>query len=430
MSKQHRWHPAWTVAVVAFLALIGAAGFRAAPSALMIPVEESLGFDRTVLSTAISVNLLLFGLTAPFAAALMERFGVRDVVTAALALIGLGALLSTFATRPWQMVATWGVMIGLGAGSMALVFAATVVNAWFTTNKGLVMGILTSGSAAGQLVILPVVAWAVEHLDWRPATWVVTAFALAVIPLVRLFLHSSPAAVGVTPYGSPPGTPVEHIPTSAPQGPAARDAALRTLRVLRAAARFPTFWFLALGFAVCGATTNGLVGTHFIPGAHDHGMPTTVAAGLLAAVGVFDILGTIASGWLSDRFDPKLLLAAYYFGRGISLMALPSLLGATVQPSMWFFIIFYGLDWVATVPPTAILCQRAFGSEGTIVFGWVFASHQVGAAIAALAAGFVREAHGSYTPAWLGGAALCAIATLVTLAIRRGVRHDLVSAPA
>lgn len=416
-------HPAWTVAAVAFLALIGAAGFRAAPSALMIPVEQELGFDRTVLSAAISINLLLFGLTAPFAAALMERFGVRNVVTAALALIGLGAGLSTLATRPWQMLATWGVLIGLGSGAMALVFAATVVNAWFVRNRGLVMGVLTSGSAAGQLVILPIVAWAADHISWRPATWVVTAFAIGVIPLVRLFLHDSPAAIGVTPYGAPTGTPVESVAQD--RDPyAAAAAARRTVRVLGAAARVPTFWFLATGFAVCGATTNGLVGTHFIPSAHDHGMPTPIAAGLLAAVGVFDILGTIASGWLSDRFDPKWLLAGYYLFRGISLMVLPSLLGATVQPSMWFFIIFYGLDWVATVPPTSMLCARAFGKDATIVFGWVFASHQIGAAGAALAAGWVREHHGSYTLAWLGGAALCGVATLVTLAIDKR-RHEL-----
>lgn len=418
-----RVHPAWAVAAVAFLALVGSAGFRAAPSALMVPVEQDLGFDRTVLSAAISVNLMLFGLTAPFAAALMERFGIKNVVTVALALIGTGALLSTFATRPWQMLATWGAMIGLGTGSMALVFAATVVNAWFVAHRGLMMGILTSGSAAGQLVILPLVAWTVDHIGWRPATWVVTAFAIAVIPLVRVFLHESPAALGITPYGAPTDVPVEQLPTAPDRG-AATAAARRTVRVLGAAARYPTFWFLAIGFAVCGATTNGLVGTHFIPGAHDHGMPTTVAAGLLAAVGVFDIAGTIASGWLSDRFDPKLLLAAYYFGRGISLMALPGLLGATVQPSMWFFIIFYGLDWVATVPPTSILCRRAFGSDSTVVFGWVFASHQIGAAFAAVAAGWVRDHHGSYTLAWLGGASLCAVATLVTLAIGKQP-HDL-----
>ncbi|GAB3624417.1 MFS transporter [Mariniluteicoccus endophyticus] len=428
MTRTRRWHPAWTVTAVAFLALVAAAGFRAAPSALMVPVEQSLGFDRTVLSTAIAVNLLLFGLTAPFAASLMERFGVRNVVTLALLLIGGGAGLSTLATRPWHMVATWGVLIGLGTGSMALVFAATVVNAWFLRNRGLVMGVLTSGSAAGQLLILPLVAWTVDHIDWTYATWVVTGFALAVIPLVRLFLHESPAALGVTPYGTPPGVPVVPVRVSHAPG-AATAAAARTVRVLVAAMRYPTFWYLAIGFAVCGATTNGLVGTHFIPGAHDHGMPTTVAAGLLALVGIFDIIGTVASGWLSDRLDPKWLLAAYYFGRGIALVALPSLLDASVRPSMWFFIVFYGLDWVATVPPTSMLCARAFGKDATIVFGWVFAAHQIGAAAAALGAGWLRAVHGSYTLAWVGGAGLCAVATFVTVAIGR-TQHDLRVRPA
>lgn len=422
-QARRRLHPAWIVAAVAFLALVGAAGFRAAPGVLMVPLQREFGWNTTVLSAAVSINLVLFGLTAPFAAALMERFGIRKVTATALVLIGMGSALTVLVNQSWQILLTWGLLIGLGTGSMALVFAATIANTWFTKSRGLVIGILTAGSAAGQLVFLPFIAVLAQEPGWRQASLLIAAGALAVVPLVLKFLRNSPADVGVLPYGAEPGagTPVMAAPSASEpftNGPRA-NAAVRALQVLRRASRIRTFWALAAGFAICGATTNGLIGTHFIPSAHDHGMPETTAAGLLAVVGIFDIVGTIASGWLTDRFNPRILLAVYYQFRGIGLLVLPLLLSAEVQPSMIVFVVIYGLDWVATVPPTAAICRDVFGADGSVVFGWVFAAHQLGAAAAALAAGALRDATGHYTYAWLGAAAMCTIAAVISATIRK-----------
>jgi MFS family permease len=415
---RRRLHPAWTVAAVAFLALVGAAGFRAAPGVLMVPLQQEFGWSTTVLSAAVSINLVLFGLTAPFAAALMERFGIRAVTATALVLIGMGSALTVLVNQSWQILLTWGLLIGLGTGSMALVFAATIANTWFSRSRGLVIGILTAGSAAGQLVFLPFIAILAQDPGWRQASLLIAAGALAVVPLVLKFLKNSPADVGVLPYGAAPagGRAEEQPAAEAGDRP---NAAVRALQVLRRASKVRTFWALAAGFAICGATTNGLIGTHFIPSAHDHGMPETTAAGLLAVVGIFDIVGTIASGWLTDRFNPRVLLAVYYQFRGIGLLVLPLLLNAEVQPSMIVFVVIYGLDWVATVPPTAAICRETFGADGSVVFGWVFAAHQLGAAAAAIIAGALRDATGHYNYAWFGAAAMCTIAAVISASIRR-----------
>jgi predicted MFS family arabinose efflux permease len=405
-----RVHYAWVVAGVAFATLVAGAAFRAAPGPLMVPLHEG-GWSIVTMSAAVSVNLVLYGLTAPFAAALMERFGLRRVVSAGLLLIAAGAGLSVLAQAAWQLILTWGVLIGLGTGSMALVFAATVANAWFVKRRGLVIGILTAGGAAGQLVFLPLVAYLAEATSWIVASLLIAAAALAVLPLVVALLRDRPADLGLAPYGG------DSLVT--PMVPTGTSAAGLALGALQRAGRTKAFWALAGAFAICGATTNGLIGIHFIPSAHDHGMATTTAAGLLMLVGVFDIVGTVASGWLTDRIDPRLLLVAYYTFRGVGLLLLPWLLADTVHPRMVVFIVVYGLDWVATVPPTAVLCRRLFGDQGTIVFGWVFASHQFGAAAAALTAGIIRDTFGSYTYAWFGGAALCLIAAVLSIALRQ-----------
>ena len=418
------------------MALLCAAGFRAAPGVLMVPLQEEFGWSRGVVSLAVGVNLVLFGVTAPFAAALMERFGVRAVTSVALGLIAAGSGLSVAVTGSWQLVLLWGVLIGLGTGSMALVFAAIVANRWFVRRRGLVMGVLTAASATGQLVFLPVVALMSERSGWRSASLVVAAAALAVIPLVLLRLRDSPAELGVAPYGAPTGLPVDSRgtvtwpsatlpvrgPTSETFGPSERGtpgAARRAVEILGEAARTRTFWALAGGFAICGASTNGLIATHFIPSAHDHGMPETTAAGLLAVVGVFDIVGTVASGWLTDKVNPRLLLAAYYSLRGAGLLMLPGLLSDSLHPSIIAFVVVYGLDWVATVPPTAALCREAFGEAGSVVFGWVFAAHQIGAAVVSVGAGVIRDTTGQYTMAWVGAACLCLVAAFVSTRVGR-----------
>ncbi|MBP2706666.1 MFS transporter [Microbispora sp. RL4-1S] len=406
-------HRAWIVAAVAFVAIIGAAGFRATPGVLITPLQDEFGWSRGAISLAVSVNLLFYGLFSPFAAALMDRFGMRRVVSCALVLVAVGSGLTVLMTATWQLVALWGVLVGIGTGSMALVFAATLTDRWFARHRGLVTGILTAGGATGQLVFLPVLAHLAEMQGWRYAAITVSAAALVVVPLVWFLLRDTPEELGLTALGAT--GPVVRAPAS--------GAAARALRVLRQAAGRRPFWFLVAGFAVCGASTNGLVGTHFIPAAHDHGMGETTAASLLAVIGVFDIAGTIASGWLSDRVDSRVLLTVYYALRGLSLLVLPQLFAATAHPSMLVFIIFYGLDWVATVPPTVALCRKIFGADGAVVFGWVFASHQIGAAIAATAAGVIRDRLGNYDAAWYGAGALCLVAAVLSFrVVDRAVR--------
>ncbi|GHH06990.1 MFS transporter [Streptomyces lanatus] len=414
--RRPRIHRAWFVAAVTFVTILGAAAFRSLPGLLIDPLNEDFGWSRGTIGAAVSVNLALYGLTAPFAAALMDRFGIRRVVAVALTVIALGSGLTYWMTAAWQLLLCWGLLVGLGTGSMALAFAATVTNRWFTERRGLVTGILTAASASGQLIFLPLLSWMVEEHSWRPAAVTVALTALAVVPFVWLLLRDHPADVGLKPYGS-----AEFIP----KPPPARGAARRAVTVLFSAARTGPFWLLAGTFAICGASTNGLIQTHFVPAAHDEHMPVTAAASLLAVIGVFDVVGTIASGWLTDRFEPRRLLAVYYAFRGISLLFLPILLAPTVHPPMLFFIVFYGLDWVATVPPTVALCREQYGDDSAIVFGWVLASHQVGAALVAFLGGVARDAFGSYDMVWYAAGALCAVAALMALVIRRRTTDDL-----
>ncbi|MGW6744227.1 MFS transporter [Streptomyces sp. NPDC055025] len=406
-------HRAWFVAVVTFVTIIGAAAFTSLPGLLIDPLHSEFDWSRGTIGFAVSVNLALYGLTAPFAAALMDRFGIRRIVAVALTVISVGSVLTVWMTAAWQLVLYWGILVGLGSGSMALAFAATVANRWFVARRGLVTGILTAAGASGQLVFLPLLSWLVENHGWRPAAITVSLAALAVVPFVWLLLRDHPADVGLPAYGAE-----EFVAKPAPVPGAAR----RAVSVLLSAARTGPFWLLAGTFAICGASTNGLVKTHFVPAAHDHGMPITAAASLLAVIGVFDVVGTIASGWFTDRFEARRLLAVYYALRGVSLLFLPMLLAPSVHPPMVFFIVFYGLDWVATVPPTIALCREHYGEDSAIVFGWVLASHQVGAAVVAFAGGLARDVFGSYDVVWYASGALCAAAALMALIIRSAPR--------
>jgi MFS family permease len=412
-----RTHWAWVVAAVSFIAILGAAGFRSVPGVMMNPLHHEFGWSHGVVGLAMSVNMTLFGLTAPFAAAVMDRFGVRPVLSAALLLIATGSALSVTMTTSWQLVLLWGVLVGVGTGSISMGFVATVATRWFEAKRGLVTGVLTAASATGQLIFLPIVAEVTTRHGWRWASLIVAAAALSVVPLVLVFMRNYPQDKGLTPYGATAAAEPAVVPASS--FAAAFDG-------LRIGARVPAFWLLAASFAICGMTTNGLIGTHFIPAANDHGMPTTVAAGLLATIGILDVAGTVFSGWLTDRVDPRLLLVVYYAGRGLSLLLLPSLLSPQAEPSTWVFVIFYGLDWVATVPPTIVLCRNYFGARSPVVFGWVFAFHQLGAAIAAAGAGRLRDLQGNYDTAFYLAAGLCFVAVILCA----NVRKVQVSAPA
>ena len=420
MTKKRLLHPAWFAVGVTFITRAITAGFRSASSVLIIPLEDAFGWGREQVSLAIAINVLVYGLVAPFAAALMERFGIRRVVMSALFAVSIGAGLTIFMNAPWQLMALWGFVIGASTGSLALVFAATVANRWFVQKRGIVIGALTASSATGQLIFLPGLSHLAEMNGWKSVSLSITFVALALIPFVWLFLKERPQDAGVLPYGAPADWS-EPAKSSMGAGALAIDT-------LRQASKKKDFWYLFGSFFVCGLSTNGLIGTHFIPAAHDHGMGMTTAASLLALVGVFDVVGTIASGWLTDKYDPRKLLFIYYSLRGLSLLLLPSILFATVHPSTLVFVIFYGLDWVATVPPTIMLCRTILGPErATVVYGWVFVAHQIGGAIAAFGAAVLRVQFGDYAIAFYISAAMCLITSYFVLQIAKGQSREAIT---
>ncbi len=415
-------HYAWIVAGVTFLALLAAAGARATPGVILLPLGNEFQWSRATVSSIVSINILLYGLIGPFAAALYQRFGLRRSMLTAMGLITIGYGLSTLATQYWQFVVLWGFVVGAGSGMAAVVLGAAVANRWFTERRGLVMGVLTASTATGQLVFLRTLATA-STSDWRWAIWITAGATALVLPVIWFLMRDDPRDVGLRPYGET--GPVE---PNAMAGKPQENPAKRAIRVLFEAARVRDFWLLAGSFFVCGASTNGLIGTHMIAAAFDCGIPEVDSASLLMAMGVFDLVGTTASGWLSDRYNCRYLLFGYYGLRGLSLMFLPqALLGPTV--GLGVFAVFYGLDWIATVPPTVRLTGEVFGREkASIVFGWIAAAHQAGAAFAAFAAGAVRTEYGSYTWAFIGAGVLCVIAALIVLPIAKGRREVAVAA--
>ncbi|MFA3836991.1 MFS transporter [Streptomyces aureus] len=386
----------WTVAAGAALAIVTAGAFSTLAGLLVGPLHEDLGWSRASVGLGSLVNMVVYGASAPFAAALMDRLGMRRVAAGALCLVGAGAGLATTMTAPWQFVLYWGVLVGLGTGAVATTFAATVTERWFVARRGLVTGLLTAASVVGQFVFLPVLSWVIDAYSWRAAAAALALAAAGALPVVWAAVRDPR------------------------KGPALReDAARRALRTLARAARTGPFWLLAGTFAVCGASTNGVMWTHFAPAAHDHGMPVTVAASLLSLIGIFNVAGTVASGWLTDRADPRRLLAVYYALRGLTLLALPLLLTSAVDAPLVAFTVVFGLLDVATVPPTIALCRAHYGADAPVVFGWVSAAHQVGAGAVAFAGGTARDAFGSYDPVWVGAGALCAGAALLALTLRR-----------
>ena len=401
-----RVHYAWVVAGAGFAALLASAAFRAVPGVVMVPLQEEFGWSRATISVAVSINLVVFGLSGPFSAALVERVGLRKVVTVALGLIAASAAITPLATQPWHLYLLWGLVSGAATGAVAPVLAAMIATRWFAARRGLVVGLLTAANSTGQLIFLPLMA----HLamgGWRWAMAVVGGAALLALPIAGLLLRDRPADIGLTPYGGVAEPPRGAAPPSS------------AIAVLREAMRTGTFWALAASFFVCGATTVGLIAVHFIPAAHDHGMTATTAAGMLAVMGILDIAGTTGSGWLTDRMDPRRLLFWYYALRGVSLVLLSNAL-TTQSYTLVLFVAFYGLDWIATVPPTVALVARRFGPDKAgIVFGWVFTFHQFGGAMAAWGAGAIRGWSGDYLPVFIASGVLCGLAALVVLRIPR-----------
>jgi sugar phosphate permease len=401
------------VAAITFLALLSSAGIRATSTVMILPLEHDFGWDRATVSLALSVNLLLYGLCGPFAGALMTRFGLKRVMLAALLTLATATVTSVMMNSIWQMVGLWGVLVGLGSGAMALVLGATVATRWFVKRRGLVTGIFAASTATGQLIFLPQQAAIVETAGWRVAVAIVSIVALSVAILVALFMRDDPRDVGVEPYGAD---------QSAPTAPSIRGNPFTlAMDTLFQSAKVKDFWLLAGSFAICGATTVGLISVHLIPASVDHGFDEITAAGMLATMGAFDLVGTTFSGWLTDRFDPRKLLVWYYTGRGIALLFLPAAYSLGV-PALAAFVVLYGLDWVATVPPTVRLLADRFSKERVgPVFGWVFAAHQFGGSFAAYAAGAVHTALGDYLVAFLTAGALCLIASGLILGLTRRI---------
>jgi len=401
---------AWLVVAVTFLALLVAAGLRSAPGVMMVPLETHFGWDRATISASAAIGIFLYGLVGPFAAALMLSFGIKRTMLGGLALMTASTFASLWMTEPWHYVLTWGVLSGVGSGAVASVLGAAVVNRWFATRQGLVMGMLTASAATGALVFLPFLAWLSQAGAWKPVAIAVACACAALIPLVLLLVPEHPGDVGTRRFGE--------TGDSAPPPPLKQAATIGlAFGALFRAAKTPMFWLLFGTFYVCGLTTNGLVGTHMIAFCGDHGIAPVAAAGLLSMMGFFDLFGTTASGWLTDRYDPRKLLFVYYGIRGLSLLALPFL--DFGPASLLLFSLFYGLDWIATVPPTVKLANVAFGErEAPIVFGWIMAGHQLGAATAAFGAGAIREWTGSYSPAFLIAGGFALVASVVVLGWR------------
>lgn len=408
-AREPRFHRAWVIAVVAGAAIVTAGAFTTVPGLLVTPLHENYSWDRGQIALAASVNMILFGLTAPFAAALMDRVGIRRVVVGALLLVSAGALLTSFMSQPWQLVAYWGVLIGLGSGCLTMTFAASITADWFDKRRGLVTGALSSSSHLGQLIFLPLLAWSVDRFDWRPPVVTLAFVALAVAALVFLLLRDHPADVGAKPYGA-----TEFVPKPAP----APGAARRTVAVLVGALRTGPFWLLAGMFVICGASTNGIMWSNWAPAAHDHGMAVTAAASMLSLIGIFSALGAIFSGWLTDRFDPRRLLTVYFAIRALTLLALPLVFSSTVTVLMIAFVVVYGLVDVATVPPVIELSRRVYGEDGPIVFGWANSAHQLGAGAAAFLGATARDMFGTYDVVWTALSVACVVAALMALVVR------------
>jgi MFS family permease len=405
-----RVHYAWIVVAVMFVAMLAAVGVRATPGVLIVPLQQAFGWNAAAISGAISLNILLFGLVGPFAAGLIQVIGLKRTVLLSMALLVIGAGLSSLVTQIWQLYLTWGVLVGLGSGAGMVGLATAIANRWFVQRRGLVVGLLTAANASGQLVFLPLLASLVVSHGWVSAPLVVAAVILALIPLIMLLLPESPAAIGLGAYGT---TEVVELP------PLSGNPFVIAIAGLARGAKSLDFWLLFITFAVCGFSTNGLVATHLIPFCMDHGIPEVSAASLLAVMGIFDLIGTTLSGHLTDRYDSRILLFWYYGLRGLSLVVLPFTNFDVV--SLAVFSVFYGLDWVATVPPTVALTNQVFGKkDAPVIVSWIVAGHQIGGALAALGAGETRYMTGSYVPAFVASGIACLMAALLVLRIARG----------
>ena len=403
-----RLHYAWIVLAVMFSAMLAGVGVRAAPGVMIVPLERAFGWNIATISGAVSLNIILMGATGPFLTGLIDTVGLKRTIIGCMLVLIAGTGLSNLMTSPWQLFLTWGLMVGIGSGAGAVGIAAAVANRWFARRTGLAMGLLTAANAAGQLIFLPLLAMLAERYGWRGVAVTVTLVIIAMVPVVMLLMPEWPADVGLGAYGAQPATA---RPRAHPGNPFAT-----ALGTLSRASHSMDFWLLTGSFAVCGLSTNGLINTHLIAYCADRGISEVGGADILAALGVFSLIGATLSGWLCDRFNPRVLLFWYYGLRGLSLIVVP--FTAFDPVSLSVFAVFYGLDWVATGPATFALANEVFGRRDTpVIVSWIFAGHQVGGAVAALGAGAVRSLTGDYLLAFLTSGLACLLASLLVLRI-------------
>ncbi|HKZ05990.1 MAG TPA: MFS transporter [Methylomirabilota bacterium] len=402
-----RLHYAWVVLAAVVLIMLTASGLRAVFGTFIKPLETEFGWDRASLSGAAALSLLLLGAIGPFVGWLADRWGPKRVMVLFLAVLGLGSILSSRITSLWELYLTAGVLMAIGAGGMGMSTAATIAARWFEARRGLVLGMLGAGMSAGQLVVIPLAVWLTLHYGWRQSfLWLGISVFLTAIPITVLLVRDSPAQMGVAAYGA-----------RTHAGAAGHQAAAAERRVaLGEAMTHPAFWLLAATFFVCGYTSNGLVLTHLVPHAAEHGFSEMHAAQALGVMGAMNIVGTILSGWICDRFGRKGPLAVYYGVRGLSLLFL---LYVWNVPSLHIFAAVFGLNYISTVPPTTTLTANIFGRYSVgMLSGWIYFSHQVGSALGAAAGGWIFDLTGSYSWAFVSAAILAFIASGMALAIK------------
>jgi MFS family permease len=403
-----RFNYAWIALAVVFTSMLAGVGVRAAPGVMIVPLQQAFGWDVSTISGAVSLNIILLGATGPILTGLMQVIGLKRTMIGCLTILMAGTALSTFMSQPWQLFLTWGLMVGIGSGAGAVGFAGAVANRWFIHRAGLAMGLLTSANAAGQLIFLPLLALLVQHYGWQGVSICMTAAIALVIPMVMLLLPESPASIGLPAYGGTTVVPLAVVKDGNPFGVA--------FSALARASRSMDFWLLCVTFGVCGFSTNGLINTHLIAYCADNGISQMNGASILAVIGMFSLIGSTASGWMCDRYSPRVLLFWYYGLRGLSLVIVP--FSGFDSLSLAVFSVFYGLDWVATGPATFALTNEVFGRrDAPVIVSWIFAAHQVGGALAAFGAGAVRSMSGSYLMAFIASGLACLMASMLVLRI-------------
>lgn len=427
-KKKSRWkmgkiHYSWVVLMVTFCAIIVAGIVRSSSGVFIDPFEVEFGWERPAISFAFAVCLFLYGFSGPFMAAFVELFGLKRMMLYSMLILSVGLALTFVMQTEWQLILIWGVMIGIGSGLFLSVLSTQVANRWFAKRRGLAVGILTAATATGQLVLLPVLAALVDGYSWRHATGFVFILSIIMLVVIALFMRSTPQEIGILPYGQ-----AHEIDINLGVYESGRNPFKMAIQALFEGLRVKEFWLLAGSFFICGLSTSGIVGTHFISYCIGFGIPVVMAASMLSFMGIFDLIGTTLSGWLSDRFDNRWLLFWYYCLRGLSLMFLPFALAQGSYIWLMVFSIFYGLDWIATVPPTIGLTRREFGiQKSAMMYGWIVAAHQVGAGVAAYGGGVLYKVYGSYTWAFIMAGALCVLASLFVVVIKKHNPKEVIS---